>query len=86
MDLSMSVNCSHLLHHSISMDLENFVILDYGSGTYFLAKNMVLINWSTLTEEQKEIMFEGSDAERRSLAQEVAVPHVIVETTTEYKE
>ena len=55
------------------MSLENYVVFDFESGTYFCAANGGLINWSTLTEEQKEIMIEGSDTERILLADEISI-------------
>lgn len=62
-----------------SKDINNYVVLDCESGTYFPAANTTLINWSTLTEEQKEIMIEGSDMQRCLLADEVGVPYILEE-------
>jgi hypothetical protein len=56
-------------------DPENYVVLDFESGTYFLASNSVLINWSKLTEDQIDIMINGSDTERTLLADKIGEPY-----------
>ena len=54
---------------------DDYVVLDFESGTYFSAANSVLINWSKLTEEQLDIMIDGSDTERTLLADEIGEPY-----------
>jgi len=54
---------------------EDYVVLDFESGTYFAASNSVLINWSNLTEEQVDTMVNGSDTERILLADEIGEPY-----------
>lgn len=54
--------------------IETLAILDLDSGTYFPAANCVIIDTAKLTDEQLEILEEGSDAERCLLADEVGIP------------
>ena len=56
-------------------NLEDYVVLDFESGTYFSATNSVLINWSKLNDEQLDIMINGSDTERTMLADEIGEPY-----------
>ena len=65
------------------MDLENYVVFDFESGTYFCAANAGLINWPALTEEQKKIMIEGSDTERILLADKISIRFGSVENEEE---
>jgi hypothetical protein len=57
--------------------LSNIVILDLDSGTYFAADTAVLVDWTALDDEQKEIMIEGSDTDRCLLADDVGIPLVL---------
>lgn len=54
-------------------NLENYVVLDIESGTYFCAANAVLIDWQNLDEDQRDVMINGSDTERCSLADEIGI-------------
>ncbi len=54
---------------------EDYVVLDFESGTYFPAINTVLINWKELTPEQEDIMVNGSDTERTLLADQIGFPY-----------
>ena len=56
------------------MKPENCIVLDLASGTYFSAVTAVLIEWSSLTEEQQDIIENSSDTERCLLADEVGIP------------
>lgn len=50
---------------------DDYVVLDFESGTYFSAANSVLINWSNLDEDQLDTMINGSDTERILLADQI---------------
>jgi hypothetical protein len=52
-------------------DLNDYVVLDLESGTYFCAANSTLINWSKLNADQLDIMINGSDTERCMLADKI---------------
>ena len=71
MDLSMSLNYSLSHCNSTMKDLNDYVVLDLESGTYFSAANSTLINWSKLNADQLDIMINGSDTERCMLADEI---------------
>jgi len=55
--------------------ISNYVVLDLQSGTYFSAVNTVLINWEKLTDEERDVMINGSDTERCLLADTVGFPY-----------
>jgi hypothetical protein len=50
---------------------DDYVVLDFESGTYFSAANSVLINWSNLDQDQLDTMINGSDTERIMLADQI---------------
>lgn len=51
-------------------NLDDFVVLDLDSGTFFSAATSVILDTRRLTESQLEILNEGSDGERCDLASE----------------
>lgn len=55
-------------------NIEDYVVLDLQSGTYFGASDAVLINWSKLNEEEMDTMINGSDTERVLLADQLGEP------------
>jgi hypothetical protein len=61
--------------NSTMENIQDYIVFDIESGTYFAAANTVLINWNTLNEEQREIMIEGSDTERVLLAEEIGIEY-----------
>ena len=76
----MSVWCKSQVHINLTFNstmenIQDYVVFDIESGTYFAAANTVLINWKTLNEEQREIMIEGSDTERVLLAEEIGLEY-----------
>lgn len=54
---------------------DDYVVLDFESGTYFSAANSVLINWSNLDQDQLDTMVNGSDTERIMLADQIGEPY-----------
>jgi hypothetical protein len=54
---------------------DDYVVLDFESGTYFSAANSVLIKWSNLDEDQLDTMVNGSDTERIMLADQIGEPY-----------
>ena len=54
---------------------DDYVVLDFESGTYFSAADSVLINWSNLDEDQLDTMINGSDTERILLADQIGEPY-----------
>ena len=54
---------------------DDYVVLDFESGTYFSAVNSVLINWSNLDQDQLDTMVNGSDTERIMLADQIGEPY-----------
>jgi hypothetical protein len=49
-------------------DLSRFLVLDLCSGTFFQAENACLIDWQSLSDDQKEAFEHGSDTDRMLLA------------------
>jgi hypothetical protein len=49
-------------------DLSRFLVLDLCSGTFFQAENSCLLDWSSLSEEEKATFENGSDTDRMLLA------------------
>ena len=58
-------------------NLNDYVVFDIESGTYFCAANSVLINWSKLDGNQLDIMINGSDTERVLLADDIGEPYFV---------
>jgi hypothetical protein len=49
-------------------DLSRFLVLDLCSGTFFQAENSCLIDWQSLSEEERDTFENGSDTDRMLLA------------------
>lgn len=52
----------------MSTDLSRFLVLDLCSGAFFQAENACLIDWHSLSEEEKDAFENGSDTDRMLLA------------------
>jgi hypothetical protein len=49
-------------------DLSRFLVLDLCSGTFLQAENSCLIDWQSLSEEERDAFENGSDTDRMLLA------------------
>lgn len=54
-------------------NLDPFVIVDPDSGTYFPADTAILLDTTLLSDEEAELLCEGSDGDRGDLAAKVGI-------------
>jgi hypothetical protein len=63
-----------LLPFPIMKDLSRFLVLDLCSGTFLQAESCCLLDWSSLSDAEKEAFQEGSDTDRILIADRKGLP------------
>lgn len=57
----------------MTFNLDRFVVVDPDSGTYFAADSAILLDTTLLSDDESELLINGTDSDRGDLAAKLGV-------------